>query len=538
MNAPVSVNGMLGVPAEFDEAKARAEIRTEIGAAFSKLMGAHDGAQATALLGGWGQYLGDPDQAWTWDAETMAARASELVRNDPHARAMLEAAILGVFGPTGLHSRSLYQADDASDTTDAERAMRRKIDASIERASSRKRLDAAGQRTRRQLGIQFFTSKVVTGDGFAVRCWKPNRPNAYQAQAWRIVRFERVCNPQDKPNTDTLWEGLEFDEEGSWTAIHIRDRARFDQLKTGEKPTWTRIPVYAEDGQLNVLHGFRSVAGERRGFSWFAPLLVLAKHLQQTVSAYVIAKRIQACHPTFVKTDDPDATAAAAAAHAKLGPNTEYKPGRTYYTGLNSEIVFPQWSFNGADFLQFVDSQLRVFTATWGMPFQFVLQQLTETNLAASRAALDQASRAFETMQGEHIEEFDGPIDESIIREDVARGRLAVVGDDWDRICKARWLGPRQWSTDRVKDADAAGLWKKMGKSPTKIFAEQGMDFEEEIAQSAQDERYVAAQKVILGDAPQPNPAPPAPPVDAGDQPSQDGGANNEDPPAEEEVMP
>ncbi len=502
MSAPVK-NGHIasrdrftGVPVSNDRIAGGADLAYEqIEAAFSQLLGNHIGAQATALLGGWGPYLADIDLAWKWDATMLANRSWDLVRNDPHARSMVEAVILGVFGSGGLSSRSLYREDDAAATSDSEREIRREINASICKASSGKRLDAGGQLSRKQLGIRFLINKIVTGDGFAVRVWKPNRPNAYQGSAWRIVPFDRVCNADGKPNDGTHWEGLTLDNEGSWIGISIRDTP----LYSTDKATWTYFPVYAPDGTRIVLHDFKPFAGERRGLSWFAPLLVLAKHLQQTSSAYVIAKRIQACHPTIIQTDDPTATAAAARAKAVLGPNTRYEPGRTYYISRESDVKFPDWSFNGADFTEFVDSQLRMFTACWGLPFQFVVQQLTKANLASSRAALDGASRTFESMQNDQIDSFEHPINEAIIREDIARKRIIVpVSVDWDNVVSARWLRPRQWSTDRAKDAAAALQMVSLGKSYTSIHAEMGMDFEHEIMQLAQDRAFAGAQGIDL----------------------------------------
>jgi len=506
----------------------RSALPGHITAAYVSAVGgsAHQGARMAAALGQWSAWLGDPDQTWTWDAETLAARSWDLVRNDGHCRAMLEAVLMMTLGASGLRFCSLYQADDQADTSDAEKKARRAIERSIANASTATRLDAGGQLARRNLARQFMINKIVTGDGFAVRVWAPARPGAYQGSAWRVVPFERVCNPDRQSNSDRLWEGMEYDDAGVWSAVWVRDRHP-GSIGAGRPPTWTRHAVCAPDGTRNVLHGFRALAGERRGVSWFAPLLVLAKHLQQTTAAWVIAKRTQACHPLVVKTDDPKATADAQRAQAVLGPNTQLSPGRIYYTAAANDIYAPDWSFNGSDYQAFVDSQLRVFSAAWGLPFQFVMQQLTQANLASSRAALDQADRSGECFQQDLVDDFDAPINETIIREDVARGRLKlnVADGDWSRALRGRYLGPRRWSTDKLKDADAATSWIKLGVAPSTAFADQGMVYEEEVAQAAQDAAYRAAQG-------QPDPlAAPAPataPTD--DQPEPDDQTDESEP--------
>lgn len=456
--------------------------------AYSSVLGQRDGAAVYGALQSWAGYLGNPDDDWSWNAQTLAARSWDLIENDGHAAAMAAAVLLGTYGACGLRPRSLYQADDAAPVTEVERATRRQINASWRRASARKRLHAGGQFTRRQLGAQLLLHKIASGDGFAVRVWSPERPDAYQAQAWRIVPSERVSNPDNTRNTDTRWEGMEFDASGCWVGIWVRDRHPMDMR--GGKATWSYVPTFSPDGSRNVIHTFRSQRGERRGLSWFTPLLLLAKHLQQIAAAFVVSKRIQACHPLVVRTNSPAELAAAERAKAKLGANTQMSPGRVLYTALDNEIYVPPWAFNGADYRDFIDSQLRVFTATWGLPFQFILQQLTDANLAAARAALDQAERAFELFQTDQQEDVESVFDEQILREEVLRGRLRLPGDDWSSIARATYLGPRRWSTDKVKDAAAGEAWIAMGMSPSTVFADQGVDYEEEVEQAAQDARY------------------------------------------------
>jgi capsid protein len=486
-------------------------IPAEIQAAYNGFAGsAHNGARMTSLLGGWSSFLGDPDTNYAWDAETLAARAWELIENDGHCRAMLEAVILKTFGSQGLRFKSLYQDDDAKHTTDGARERRRKITCAVATASAGTRLDAGGQLTRRKMETQFLVDKVATGDGYMVRQWMPNRVNAYQAGCWRRVAWERVCNPDNQADSDRLWQGMEYDADGVWCAIHVRNRSPYAQTISGERPYWTRVPLTGPDGTRCVLHGFKAIRGERRGYSWFAPLLVLAKHLQQTVAAYVIAKRVQACHPLIIKVPDAQLAAMKARQEAVLGPNTKIEPGRIYYTSETADIFAPNWTFNGADFRDFIDSQLRVFTAVWQMPFQVVLQQLTDANMASSRAALDQAELTGERFQQDQVDECTHPINEGIIREDVTRKRLVVVPGDWDRICRGSYSGPRRWSTDKVKDATAAETLIGIGVSRSTAFSDLGLDYMEELALVAEEKTFAEAQGIEI--APLPTaPAKPAP---------------------------
>lgn len=478
--------------------------------------GAHAGAQLTRMLGDWQPYLGEPNDDWRYDAAALAARAWDLVRNDPHAQAMVATVVRCVYGSDGLTPRSLYRTDDEPDTDDSERAMRRRINACLARASSGTRLDACGRLSRRDLGAQALVSMMASGDGVAARVWKPGRPDAYQGQCWRIIAPERVSTPDGVADSDRLRDGIEYDDDGAPVALMIRMRHPASRvLALREKPSWERFPLWSADGRLrNVLHVAKADnvrPGQMRGLSWFAPLLVLARNLQKTAEAFVVAKRMQACNPAVLKTDNVDALAAAAVVGAELGPNLVWRPGMVAVTTKDNDLVFPQWSFQGTDFKDFIDTQLRAFTAAWGYPMQFVLQQLTEANLASAQVALDQADLTSNAIQDLMTTHWERPIDQSILAEEMLRGRLDVGATPWDLATNLRYLRPRRPDANKQRTREAAKTFIELGGSRTTAFAEMGYDLEEEISQRAQDDQFIAGQGVVLVDAAAAPAAPAAP---------------------------
>lgn len=480
-------------------------------------LGAHAGATLTRALADWQVYLGDPNDEWRYDHDALASRAWDLIRNDPHARAMVATVVRCVYGADGLVFRSRYRTDESPDTDDAERDLRRAINAAIARASNGHRIDAGGRLTRRDFGAQGLVSMIAGGDGFAVRVWKPGRPRAYQGQAWRIIAAERVSNPDGQPDSDRLRGGFGLDADGDPVSIWVRS-THPAAFVTGRdaRPRWIEIPIFAPNGLRNVLHVAKlddQRPGQLRGLSWFAPLLVLARNLQKTAEAFVVAKRMQACNAAVLRTDDAATLATAAASNARFGPNIVWRPGMVAVTSRDNEVVFPQWSFQGADYKDFIDSQLRGFTAAWGYPMQFVLQQLTDSNMAAAQVALDQADLTSTALQDLMIGGWERPIDDAILAEEVARGRLDFGGVEWDLAADARYLRPRRPDANKERTRNAAQKFIDLGGSYTTAFAEMGYDFEEEIPQRAQDEQLLARQGVRVGKAAAPAPAPAADPA-------------------------
>jgi capsid protein len=138
--------------------------------------------------------------------------------------------------------------------------------------------------------------------------------------------------------------------------------------------------------------------------------------------------------------------------------------------------------------------------------------RLTKTALASARAALMQAYRTFHVAQELCISQCEQPWAESVITEDIARGRLAVGTDDLDAIFSLRFNRPSKQFPDPVREVTAAKLWIDLGKSPSAVFAEQGLDHEMEVLQNAQDRAFMAAHNV---------------PLNTGTGPAQGGDTNN-----------
>jgi lambda family phage portal protein len=475
-----------------------AAVRQEFSNLLSGGFGSSAGAQTYRLLADWSVSLSDPNDDWRWDAGTLSARAWDLIQNDPNARALIECMVLGVLGDCGLRFRSLYQTDLNSDTTDAELAFRRSLEALVETASCDAGVDAAEVLSRRDFTAQILTSMLASGDGFAIRLWSP-RKNALLAQRWRILAPERISNPDGRPNTPTLFEGIEYDAAtGAPSALYVRSKHPISSENKG-KPTWDKIDWRAPDGSLNVLHMFKPLRpGQRRGISWFAPLLVLAQHLSKTVEAFVVAKRTQASLPLIIKTNDVEQTALAARQNALLGPNTRWRPNLIAYTSAENDIVFPEWAFNGADYRDFIDVCLRSFSACWGLPFQFVMQQLTDANLASAQVALDQADKTFSALQDLAIAKVERPIDEAFIREGVARGLLKPGKVEPALLLASRYLRPRRPDANKQRTRDAALLFVDMGGSRSTAFAEMGYDFEEETLTRKQNDDFQKKHGVVL----------------------------------------
>lgn len=425
----------------------------------------------------------------------LAGRAQAMVSNDAFLAALVAARINGTHGPSGLRLRSLYHLSDAPTTSERERQVRREIDGWVERCSADRRIDAAGMQRRVDLERLLDWCALVLGDGFLVRVWRPGRPGGSPAATcWRLIHPMRVSNPDHRPGDDLLQDGIELDHDGHMAAIHV-ENGRVGPWGVRTATSWTRIPMWSPDGSRNVVHkrGL-TVAGCARGVTAFAPFLLLSRQVGGVLEAHVAGKRAQACHPIVLTTSNAETLAAAAAAKTLLGPGVAMGPLSVLVNDADNTVEMPELQYQGADLDAFLRTAWRVQAAAWQLPIEVVLCQMGEASLSSARAGLDQYERTCSAWQDEHITEVSRPIDESLVREGVARGEIKVETDDWSRIMAGRYMRPPRYSTDKLKDAQTVNEQRAAGRSKTSAYADVGWDHEDEVEQSVRDEEFEKAQ--------------------------------------------
>ena len=459
----------------------------------------------------------DPLNDWESEGRSIAAFAQDLVQTDPYAASMLQARVALTLGSSGLKFRSLHQITADGITDEQELSEQERIEGLIEDASAGTCLDAGRVMTRKRLESVLLASKITAGDGFAIRAYKPNRQGCPIATCWRVIHHARVRNPfgignftewkqgVDGLNGDkirpvgdnVLYEGIEVTKNGRTpVALWIAMPEGRESFQNSKK--FMRVPYYAANGSRNVIHYFEPIIpGQLRGFSAFGPAFTTFKHLKGTTEAHMIGKRALACHPLFLRSRDPAVAARFAANGAITGPNSATVPGMMTYIGEDGDVISPGYSYQGSDFRDYIETVIRPAAAMWGLPWQFVLNQLTNANLASSRAALDQAERTSHGWQDDHIAGVTSAIDVSIFDEYAARNMLGMTVP---QAMRGYYLRPRRWSTDRKKEADADKLDYEMGKSLSSIFAEKGMDFRREAMRKKSDNDFLARLGLTVGE--------------------------------------
>lgn len=461
--------------------------------------------------------------AYATDGPILLARGGHLTRNNAYAKACINAAQNGIVGPHGLLWKSTYEAVPGGKFTDEDRVLQVQLTRAMRRAC--RHIDAAGLLTYRQWEDSLVFGKAVHGEAIKIRVLKL-RPHATHATAWRCIHPARVSNPNHAPDRGDLYQGVKLDDDGSPLGLWIE--SRHPNRLAPSASYWQYVPLIDRNGIEQVIwHSARTEPEQIRAPGWFAPIMGLLVHLGKVTEAHTVAKRLQACLGMIVAVEDPIAAAKADRNGVAWTKDTRIEPGKTYYVKKSTVVTPFDFKYNGADYEAFTNALLAAICAAFGpgIPWQFVLQQLTKGNMASSRAALMQAWRSFRREQVDHEHELRIVI-KNYIAEDLARSRIVLpTGDDLELACAGYFIPPQRLTTDDLREMQGAELKRSVfGVSRSTLAREYGgYDLDDERIQDAED-----STSDVRAGVTRPAATTPANPADD-DEGDEDDGENDDD---------
>ncbi len=470
-----------------------------------------------------GIYAYLPDATWTQATEggTLTARSWKTLLNDPHLQAIgfcLTSQILG----DGLWFRS--RAAARKPHSPLIESLRRQVNDEVAASRTGTALDAGAWLTAADLDTQLLLAGFFGGNGWAIRTWAPNRPGIDRGTCWRVVDAQRVETPPAQMRSPDVVNGVRY-RDGRPAAIFVR---RFNPAESSrlisKGPEYDEVEIYAADGSRNVVHfaPMRWRADGDLGVPALASGLLFVHQLRELLKAHITGKRIQASNPIVIEVANPEEAAKKYQAAVDAGEADGL--AQILFVAKGAGAKFTNASYNGADLEQVANVYLRGLCASIGYPWQFVLCQLTDSNMAAAQAALDQAERTTSIWQRQWIDQAQSHIDHSTIRESWARAPqgTALASVPWSKdLLAGEWQRPRRADANRLRSRQAAVLALQLGYSPSTVHDELGSDFEREQERKAEDRQTsdrtgnpfppeVAANLQIIpsgaGDEPTPHP--------------------------------
>ncbi|MBN8957922.1 MAG: phage portal protein, partial [Rhizobiales bacterium] len=372
-------------------------------------------------------------------ATTAARRAGWYARNNPWVASAVQGLVANAIG-AGVKPRSLHP-----DPTVRERLhglWRRWTD----------RSDAAGLTDFYGLQALALRAMIESGESFA-RLRFAEADDGLPPLSIDLLDREQVPTDlhRDVGGGVRIRAGIEFDAAGRRIAYHSYRHRPGDALAPMALDT-VRVPA------ADMAHLFQPLAaGQLRGITWLAPILLRLHELDQYEDAALVKAKVAALFTGFIR--DPDGTVAGlnngSAVNGVL--NVGMEPGSLIPLPPGADIQFSDPADPG-DYGAFVKNHIRAIASGLGVPYELVSGDLEGVTYSSIRAGLVEFRRRIEQLQYAVIVfQFCRPVWERFVRLAALSGAIDARGFDRDTApwLAVEWLPPKWEWVDPLKDARA-----------------------------------------------------------------------------------
>lgn len=421
---------------------------------------------------------GSPKEDIDANNYTLRQRARMLYMAAPIATSAIRTNRTNVVG-IGLQLKSRIDREALGMTQEAADAWQAQAEREFALWSENKRAcDATGVNNFAAMQQLALSSWLVSGDVFAVvKQYEPTPLTPYSLRL-HLIEADRVATPTTSgiitpmllttgkaANGNTIYDGVEVNDDGQIEAYHIRSTYPFELGST--TTTWARVQAYGErTGLPNILHVMESERPDQyRGVSYLAqviePLLQLRRYTESELTAAVVESFFTA----FIKTeagagDNPFNEVRSSLPEVSRDPNEyEMGPGQINIMEPGEDVTFADPKRPASGFNTFLRAICEQVGAALEIPADLLLKSFN-SSYSASRAALMEAWKAFRMRRKWFVDDFCTPVYEIWLSEAVARGRISAPGFFADPAIRAaylgaEWIGPSQGQLDPTKEITA-----------------------------------------------------------------------------------
>lgn len=365
-------------------------------------------------------------------------------------------------------------------------------------------------------------SAMLSGDCFVVTPYDL-RDGGVCGLKIQLIEADRCSNPNDRENSKTLYDGVQFDTDGRLQGYWFRSAHPGDTTVT--TATWSFYPAFGtETGRRRVLQVWNDVERPEqvRGVPFLAPILEPLQQLSRYGDAELMAAVVSAMFTVFIQreaesTDEDGNPTSSLQGDGDLpklslgnGAIVDLAPGETANTANPSR---PNVNYD-----PFFLALVKQIGAALELPLDELLLHY-QSSYSAARAAMLQAWRFYTTRRWQLVQQFCQPIYNLWMDERVAAGAIDLPGyadpirrRAWQRCM---WIGPARGAMDEEKEARAAEKRIEIGVSNEEMecAAMSGEPRSAIYAQRVREINQRKADEIWVEPKPsQPQPEPQAPP--------------------------
>jgi lambda family phage portal protein len=418
-------------------------------------------------------------------ATPAARRAGWYARNNPWVAAAVDSLVGNVVG-AGVKPQS----------THPDRAVREQLQALWLRWTDHAAPDGLAD----FYGLQAMAVRAMVESGESFAHLRVNNTNVGFPLQIELLDREQIPMDlhRDIGGGARIRAGIEFDSAGRRIAYRVSTARPGDPLGSLRMDP-IRVPA------ADCIHLFKPLAaGQLRGITWLAPVLLRLHELDQFEDATLVKAKVAALFTGFIT--DPDGTVGGLSGDNRSGVLTVgMEPGSLIPLPPGADIRFSNPTEHDA-YAPFVKNQLRAVAAGLGLPYELVSGDLEGVTYSSIRAGLVEFRRRVEQLQHNVVVHlFCRPIWERFVRLAVLTGDLPVR--DFDANSAAylgcSWLPPKFDYVDPMKDVQAEILAIDAGlKSRSQAISERGYDAEQVDAEIAADKARSDALGLNFGALP------------------------------------
>lgn len=249
----------------------------------------------------------------------------------------------------------------------------------------------------------------------------------------------------------------------------------------------------------DIIHLYRPLrAGQRRGITAFAPVLLNQKMAAAFTEAAVVAARFGASKMALVHVD-PEKSIDAGDPDAVTGNYVdEVSPGGVWRANPGEQVSALDFQYPNMSYGEFMRAILQEIATGLGIAHASLSGDLQGVNYSSIRAGLLVERDTYRRIQRWLIQHFHQRIYREWVRFAPLSGRIPAR--ESTAYLNVRWQ-PRGWDwVDPLKDMQAAKVAVSEGfTTRTAICAAKGEDFEENLERLAEEMEMAKALGVTLG---------------------------------------
>ncbi|WP_310630814.1 phage portal protein [Paraburkholderia sp.] len=484
----------------------------------------------------WNPVLWSPDGELNPYRDRIVSRVRDLVRNDGWASAAITRTLDNVIGAdfrpvckpdyralaiqTGLSTFDHRWADEFGRALEA--AWRTWSEDPARFCDAQRKLTVS------QMFHVAFRHKLIDGDALGILQWLPERlaKGARYATVLQLIDPDRLSNPQQNFDQQTMRGGVEVDEYGAAIAYHIRKAHQGDWFSGNKQVSWERIAAETEWGRPIVVHDydFDRASQHRGGAGILTPVLERLKMLIKYDGTELDAAIINAIFGAYVTSPFDKQLVGEA-----LGDGEEeahetmngYQDARADFHDKNQlrlggarlPILFPGEDIKtvaaarpAGNFAEFENAMLRHVAAGTGMSAQQISQNWSDVNYSSYRAAALEAWKTFDRRRKNFGRGFGQPILCALAEEAMDLGELPLPAGAPEFMAaraaytRAWWMGPGRGYVDPLKERQGAALGIESGFSTLEEESAElsGTDWRDNVDQRAIEVEYYESRGVPL----------------------------------------